>query len=148
MPRGRLHATTVQNQRKKFSGVTSVSNVKFLHAWVCAKSLQLCPTLCGPVDCSPPSSSVSGILQARILDWVAMPSSRESSRPRNRTHISCFLHWYVGSLPLVPPRKPKFLHTLLLSHCIWANINSPFPWCKDTPVTKMKWTRDRVQMVW
>ena len=41
-----------------------------------AKSLQSCPTLRDPVDCSPPGSSVCGILQARILEWVAMPSSR------------------------------------------------------------------------
>ena len=41
-----------------------------------AKSLQSSPTLCDPVDCSPPGSSVHGILQARILEWVAMPSSR------------------------------------------------------------------------
>ena len=45
----------------------------------CAQSLQLCPTLCDPMDCSPPGSSVHGILQARILEWVAMPSSRGSS---------------------------------------------------------------------
>ena len=47
-------------------------------------------TLCNldPLDCSPPGSSVQGILQARILEWVAMPSSRASSRPRDRTHIS------------------------------------------------------------
>ena len=49
---------------------------------------QSCLTLCDPVDCSPPGSSVHGILQARILEWVAMPSSRGSSRPRDRTHIS------------------------------------------------------------
>ena len=42
-----------------------------------AKSLQSCPTLCHPMDCSLPGSSVHGILQARILDWVALPSSRE-----------------------------------------------------------------------
>ena len=42
-----------------------------------------------PMDCSPPGSSVHGILQARILDWVAMPSSRRSSRPRVRTRVSC-----------------------------------------------------------
>ena len=42
------------------------------------KSLQSCPTLCDPMDCSPPHSSVHGILQARILEWVAMPSSRGS----------------------------------------------------------------------
>ena len=41
-----------------------------------AKSLQSCPTLCDPMNCSLPSSSVHGILQARILEWVAMPSSR------------------------------------------------------------------------
>ena len=56
---------------------------------VCAKSLQLCPTLCDPMDCNPPGSSVHGILQARLLEWVAMPFSRESSRPRDRTHVSC-----------------------------------------------------------
>ena len=54
-----------------------------------AKSLQLCPTLCDPMDCRPPGSSIHGILQARILKWVAMPSSRGSSWPRDRTHISC-----------------------------------------------------------
>ena len=66
-----------------------------------AQSLQSCPTPCEPMDCSPPGSSVHGILQARILEWVAMPFSRESSQPRDRTHISCvsciagglFTHW-------------------------------------------------------
>ena len=51
----------------------------YVHA---AKSLPSCLTLCDPVDCSPPGSSVDGILQTRTLDWVAMPSSRGSSRPR------------------------------------------------------------------
>ena len=55
-----------------------------------AKSLQS-PTLCNPTDCSPPGSSVYESLQARILDWVAMPFSRESSQPRNRTSISYIL---------------------------------------------------------
>ena len=53
-----------------------------------AKSLQLCPTLFDPIDCSLPGSSVHGILQERILEWVALPSSRGSSRPRDSTHIS------------------------------------------------------------
>ena len=47
----------------------------------------LCLTLCDPMDCSPPGSSVHGILQARILEWVAMPSPRESSRTRDQIHI-------------------------------------------------------------
>ena len=50
---------------------------------------QSCPTLCDPMDYSPPGSSVHGILQARILGWVAISFSRESSRPRDRTHVSC-----------------------------------------------------------
>ena len=54
----------------------------------CAQSLQLCPTLCDPMDHSLLGSSVHGILQARILEWVAMPSSRGSSPPRDRTQVS------------------------------------------------------------
>ena len=46
-----------------------------------------------------------GILQARILEWVAMPSSRGSSQPRDQTYVLCLLHWQTGSLPLVPPGK-------------------------------------------
>ena len=53
---------------------------------------------CDPVDCSPPGSSVHGIFQARILEWVAISFSRESSWPRNRTQVSCiagrfFTNW-------------------------------------------------------
>ena len=54
---------------------------------VCAKLLQLCPTLCDPVDCSPTGSSVHEILQARTLEWVAVPSSRASLPPRDGTHV-------------------------------------------------------------
>ena len=49
---------------------------------------QLCPTLCDPMDCNLPGSSVHGIPQARILEWVAMPSSRGSSQPRDQTLVS------------------------------------------------------------
>ena len=56
---------------------------------MCAQLLQLCPTLCNPMDCSPQDSSVHGIPQARILEWVAMPSSRASSQPRDSTCVSC-----------------------------------------------------------
>ena len=50
---------------------------------MCAKSLKSCPTLCDPMDCSPPGSSVHGNLQVRILEKGALPSSKGSSRPRN-----------------------------------------------------------------
>ena len=49
----------------------------------------MCPTLCEPMDCSLPGSSVRGFSQARILEWVAISFSRGSSWPRDRTHVSC-----------------------------------------------------------
>ena len=56
--------------------------------FVRAKSLQSCLTLCDPMDCSPPGSSVHGIFQARILEWVAISFSRRSSWPRDWTWVS------------------------------------------------------------
>ena len=55
---------------------------------LCAKSFQSCLTLCDPMDCSPPSSSVHGILQTRIPEWVAVPSSGGSFQPRDQTQES------------------------------------------------------------
>ena len=56
------------------------------------------------MGCSLPGSSVHGILQARILERAAVPSSRGSSQPRGRTRVSyVYLRWQVGSLPLAPP---------------------------------------------
>ena len=59
-----------------------------VYMYVCAKSFPLCPTFCDPIDCSLLGSSVHGILQARILEWIAMPSSRGSFWPRDQTHVS------------------------------------------------------------
>ena len=78
------------------------------HTCMRAKSLQSCLTLCGPVDYSPPGSSVRGILQARMLEWVAVPASRGSSRPTDQTRTSQFYTssttWQVvvGTCPQVP----------------------------------------------
>ena len=52
------------------------------------KVAQSCPTLCDPVDCSLSGSFVHGILQARILEWIAIPFSRGSSQPRDQTQAS------------------------------------------------------------
>jgi len=63
-----------------------------------AKLLQLCLNVCYLMDCSPSGSSVHGILQVGILVWVAMPSSRGSSRPRDQTHVSyvsCIGRWIL-----------------------------------------------------
>ena len=67
-----------------------------LMCWVHTKSFQSCLTLCNPTDCSPPDSSVHGILQASILKWVAVRSSRALSQPRDRTRVSyvfCVGRW-------------------------------------------------------
>ena len=70
-----------------------------------SKVAQSCPTLCDPMDCSPPGSSIHGILQARVLEWVAISFSRESSRPRDRTKVSLI----VGRrFPSEPPGKSSF----------------------------------------
>ena len=70
---------------------------------------QLYPTLCDPMDCSLPGSSVQEILQARILEWVAMPSSRGSSQLREWTQVSCSPSLQADSLPTElfgkPPQK-------------------------------------------
>ena len=58
------------------------------------------------MDCSPPGSSVHGILQVRILEWVAIPSSKGSSWPRDRTWISCI----ADEVSIEPPGKPKYTH--------------------------------------
>ena len=67
---------------------------------------ECCLTLCDPVDCSPPGSAVHGILQARILQWVAIPSSRGSSPPRDQTWVSCIAGRFYF-LPSEPPGKPS-----------------------------------------
>ena len=72
----------------------------------CLLSL-LCPALCDLRDCSPPGSSVHGVSQARILEWVAIPSCRGSCQHRDRTCLSCacclacgyFTHWAIGERP-------------------------------------------------
>ena len=56
--------------------------------YVCSLSGFSHVQVCDPMDCSLPGSSAHGILQARILEWVAMPSSRRSSPPRDQTHVS------------------------------------------------------------
>ena len=72
--------------------------------------------LCDPMDCSPPGSSVHGILKARILEWVAMPYSRGSFRPRDQTRLLCLLpcrqilyHWVIREAQ-VCAWKHKYRH--------------------------------------
>ena len=92
------------------SSLSLLTRCQVKSAWVPAKLLQSCLTLCDPMDSSPPVSSVHGILKARILEWIAMPSSRGSSLARDgtllrdgivlrdRTHVSCIGRWILYHL--------------------------------------------------
>ena len=68
------------------------------------KIVQLCPTLFDPMDCSPPGSSVHGILQARIQDWVVISFPEDLPNPGIKPRSSA---WQVDSLSSEPPGKPK-----------------------------------------
>ena len=101
MGRGARQAT-VHGVTKGRTWLSDWSNqIWCMHLW--SESLQLCPILCHSVDCSPPGSSVFGILQARIVAWVSMPSSRGSSWRRDWTsvsHVSCIgrkVLYHLGS---------------------------------------------------
>ena len=93
---------TVFSNPKQTILINTPLNFSWLVAMICACLVtKSCPTLCNPVNCSPPSSSVHRILQ----EWIAMPSSKASAWTRVR--LLCFLHWQGGSLPLGPPGKPS-----------------------------------------
>ena len=74
--------------------------------FLCASAhAQLCPTLCNPMDFNSLGSSVHGVLQARILEWLAISYSRGSSLPSGWTHVSCIGRWIL--LPLKHLGKPQ-----------------------------------------
>ena len=79
---------THHSQIKKKKGCEIQAHTHtYIHVCVCSVT-KSCPTLWDLMNCSLPDSSVQGIFQARILEWVAI-SSRESSQPRDQTHVSC-----------------------------------------------------------
>ena len=118
---------------------------------VCVLFTQSCPTLCNPMDCSLPGFSVRGILQARLLEWIAIPFSRGSSQPRDWTLVFCtagrfFTIWATGKSSyqgyinnITCNWSPgwvmfvKFLHCKFTSFCF-----PPFycPLCKESPKFK------------
>ena len=93
-----------------------------------AKSLQSCPTLCNPMDCSPQGSSVHGIFQARVLEWVTISFSRGSSQARDQTRVACiagrhFTVWATREAHLIWPYIHIYIyiyihiHTYIHMHC-------------------------------
>ena len=81
----------------------------------CCLVTKLCPILCNPMDCSLPGSSVHGVSQARILEWVVMPSSTGSSQPRDRAHVS----WLAGGSFITEPPGKSVLRALKGSIMLW-----------------------------
>ena len=87
-------------------------------------STQLCPTLCDPMDCNLPDSSVHGIFQARLLEWVAISSSRGFSQLRDQTHVS-----YIGRQILYQLHhmgSPYIYMTVYKYICMYVCIYTPF----------------------
>ena len=117
----------------------NASSILYLRA--CAWSLQSCLTLCDPMDCSLPVSSLQGIFQASILEWVAMLSSRGSSRPRDRTGVSCVSCIVSGySLPLSHEGSPSStsmcpntMHSFRFSVYVTSPQSSPAPQPSPAP---------------
>ena len=101
-----LHTTELKKKswQKAVTTVTIIT-VYTVRVCVCVLVAQLCPTLCNPMDCSPLGSSVHGILQARILKWVAISFCRRSSQSRDGTQVSCITDRFFF-LPSEPPGKP------------------------------------------
>ena len=113
---------------------------------------QLCPTLCNPMDCHPPGSSVHGISQARILEWVAISSSRGSSQPRDGTHISCTSCISRDSLQLCPGKPPfeplvdvSSLQSQATAGFIHAIDAGHPPWEHSCPKAVPKWYPSQCQ---
>ena len=112
---------------------STISEQYQLPSLVCAKSLRSCLTLCDPVDCSSPGSSVHGTFQTRILGWAPMPSSRGSSQPQGLNPRLLHL-LQVNSFPLVPPGKPfpsleltsnsAFLKDQVLNKCLGESLTN------------------------
>ena len=113
---------------------------------------QSCPTLCNPMDCSLPSSSVHGIFQAIVLEWIAISFSRGSSWPRDRTWVSRIVdrrftawatrevQWFTNinespgkfvNVQIAGPHPQRFL---ILETCPWICMSNKFPRDSDAAV--------------
>ena len=81
-----------------------------------------CLTLCDPMNCRQPGSFVHGILQARILEWVAIPFSRRSSQPRDWTWVSCIASRFFTNWA---PREAWKYKQIKMSSCVLPSLSGP-----------------------
>ena len=120
---------------------------------------QSCPTLCDPMDCSLPGSSVHGIFQARVLEWGAISFSRGSSQPRDWTLVSriagrCFNLWATraikgpsNSTPGIDPRELKtYIHTVFITWMSTAAL--VIKWPNSREKTKSSLTDEWINKMW
>ena len=118
----------------------------FFFTAVCVSVAQSCLTLCDPVDCSPPGFSVHRILQARMLEWVAISFSRGSSQPRDKTRVfliagrlfsiwatrEAFYGWvifsciYVERMAISSNAFPVFIEMIMWFFCLLREL---LMWC-------------------
>ena len=116
-------------------------------------SVQSCVTLRDRMDCSPPGSSVHGILQARMLEWVAISYFRESSWPRDRTFVSCIVRWILNHYTTWEAHP--YISSLQFSHLVVSDSlqlrgqqHTRLPYPSPTPLltqTYAHWVGDAMQ---
>ena len=104
---------------------------------------QSCPTVCDPMDCNPPGSSVHGILQARILEWVAISFSRGSFQLRDQTQVSCiagrcFTNWATREGFLVGPHQ-TLAESIIKMQAEWVIVDGD-GWVKKPGVERINYT--------
>ena len=112
-----------------------------------AKSLQSCPTLCDPNGHSPQAPLSTGILQARILEWVAVPFSRGSSQPRDQT---CISYTAAGFFTAEPSGKPKLTqcHLSIIFNKTGKNFNESIIMCFRKIATQRDQTKGKLVLKW
>ena len=122
----------INRSHSQLRGCTETGSLAF----ACGLSLaQMCLTLCDPMDCSPPGSSVHGITQVRILEWIAISFSRGSSQSRNWTCVSFIGRWVL----------------YLLNHRRSLSFADPWAkaWWANGGESDPRWgERDRERYVW
>ena len=115
---------------KERVGLVETVALAYIYCCYCCCSLaaKSCPTVCGPVDCSLPGSSVHGISQARVLEWIAICSSRKSSQVRDQTPVS---YLAGGFFTTEPPGKSLYIYTTM------CKINSLAGSCRIAQGTRL-----------
>ena len=127
---------TEEPGRLESTGLQRVNTTEVTYqGYIISFFAQSCPTLCNPMDCRLSGVSVHGIFQARRLEWIAISFSRGSSRPRNRTRVSCIAgrcftvwatreaHWkgYIGGFQILVVMNKAAINTCVQGF-VWTEV--------------------------